>query len=180
MAMAGTTSTFRFPVQHNSDLRKLAVNLAPFPRLHFFTIGFAPLKSRRSKTNSLTVPELIYQVGNTKNMLASCDPHRGVYLTASVHFRGRYANRTVDEQIANLKCRYSSYFVDWIPSFRIRSQGNGGRPNSREFTALNHTKRLKYKTMSNTSHKIPHHTGYVMSNDMFVHVIDGLLLIQLL
>ena len=116
MAMAGTTSTLRFPLQHNSDLRKLAVNLAPFPRLHFFTIGFAPLKSRRSNTNSLSVTKLIDQASDTKNMLASCDPHRGVYLTASVHFRGRHANRTVDEQIANLKCRYSSYFVDWIPS----------------------------------------------------------------
>jgi len=32
----------------NSDLRKLAVNLIPFPRLHFFMIGFAPLTSRGS------------------------------------------------------------------------------------------------------------------------------------
>ena len=29
----------------NSDLLKLAVNLIPFPRLHFFMVGFAPLIS---------------------------------------------------------------------------------------------------------------------------------------
>lgn len=38
----------RFPGQLNSDLRKLAVNLVPFPRLHFFMIGYAPLTSREN------------------------------------------------------------------------------------------------------------------------------------
>ncbi|ETO10472.1 tubulin beta chain [Reticulomyxa filosa] len=50
-AMSGITCSLRyflciiylFPGQLNSDLRKLAVNLIPFPRLHFFMTGFAPL-----------------------------------------------------------------------------------------------------------------------------------------
>jgi tubulin beta len=48
-AMSGVTACLRFPGQLNSDLRKLAVNLIPFPRLHFFMIGFAPLTSRGSQ-----------------------------------------------------------------------------------------------------------------------------------
>merc|ERR1712167_28820 len=44
--MSGVTCCPRFPGQLNSDLRKLAVNLIPFPRLHFFLTGFAPLASR--------------------------------------------------------------------------------------------------------------------------------------
>ncbi|THG11395.1 hypothetical protein TEA_018504 [Camellia sinensis var. sinensis] len=47
--MSGVTCCLRFPGQLNSDLRKLAVNLIPFPRLHFFMVGFAPLTSRRSQ-----------------------------------------------------------------------------------------------------------------------------------
>ena len=35
--------------QLNADLRKLAVNMVPFPRLHFFMPGFAPLTSRGSQ-----------------------------------------------------------------------------------------------------------------------------------
>ena len=46
--MSGVTCSLRFPGQLNSDLRKLAVNLVPFPRLHFFMVGFAPLTSRGS------------------------------------------------------------------------------------------------------------------------------------
>merc|ERR1712013_564075 len=41
-AISGVTCCLRFPGQLNSDLRKLAVNLVPFPRLHFFMTGFAP------------------------------------------------------------------------------------------------------------------------------------------
>ena len=44
--MSGVTTCLRFPGQLNSDLRKLAVNMVPFPRLHFFMVGFAPLTSR--------------------------------------------------------------------------------------------------------------------------------------
>merc|ERR1712146_258428 len=40
---SATTCCLRFPGQLNCDLRKLAVNMIPFPRLHFFMIGFAPL-----------------------------------------------------------------------------------------------------------------------------------------
>ncbi|CAJ1451986.1 unnamed protein product [Effrenium voratum] len=48
-AMSGVTCCLRFPGQLNCDLRKIAVNLVPFPRLHFFMTGFAPLTSRGSQ-----------------------------------------------------------------------------------------------------------------------------------
>ncbi|GMH62001.1 hypothetical protein TrRE_jg13297 [Triparma retinervis] len=35
-AVCGSTCSLRFPGQLNCDLRKLAVNMVPFPRLHFF------------------------------------------------------------------------------------------------------------------------------------------------
>ena len=51
-AMSGMTCGLRFPGQLNCDLRKIAVNLVPFPRLHFFMTGFAPLTSRGCTGNS--------------------------------------------------------------------------------------------------------------------------------
>ena len=48
--MSGVTTSLRYPGQLNSDLRKLAVNLVPFPRLHFFMVGYAPLTSMGSKS----------------------------------------------------------------------------------------------------------------------------------
>ncbi|KAJ6293463.1 hypothetical protein OIU78_025442 [Salix suchowensis] len=85
--MSGVTCCLRFPGQLNSDLRKLAVNLIPFPRLHFFMVGFAPLTSRGSQQyRSLTVPELTQQMWDSKNMMCAADPRHGRYLTASAMF----------------------------------------------------------------------------------------------
>lgn len=79
--MSGVTTCLRFPGQLNSDLRKLAVNMVPFPRLHFFMPGFAPLTSRGSQQyRSLTVPELTQQMFDAKNMMAACDPRHGRYV----------------------------------------------------------------------------------------------------
>ncbi len=61
--MSGVTTCLRFPGQLNADLRKLAVNMVPFPRLHFFIPGFAPLTARGSEAyRSLTVADLTKQV----------------------------------------------------------------------------------------------------------------------
>lgn len=63
MTMSGVTTCFRFPGQLNADLRKLAVNMVPFPRLHFFVPGFAPLTARQAAGyRALSVPDLTQQV----------------------------------------------------------------------------------------------------------------------
>ncbi|KAJ7514506.1 hypothetical protein O6H91_23G047400 [Diphasiastrum complanatum] len=103
--------------QLNSDLRKLAVNLIPFPRLHFFRVGFAPLTSRGSQQyRALTVPELTQQMWDSKNRMCAADPRHGRYLTASALFRGRTRTKEVDEQLQNVQNKNSSYFVEWIPN----------------------------------------------------------------
>ena len=52
--------------------------MVPFPRLHFFTVGFAPLTSPGSKSfRAVTVPELTQQMFDSKNMMAASDPRNG-------------------------------------------------------------------------------------------------------
>merc|ERR1712051_1104617 len=76
-AMSGSTCCLRFPGQLNSDLRKLAVNMIPFPRLHFFMVGFAPLTSRGSQQyRALTVPELTQQMFDARKMMNRCSTFR--------------------------------------------------------------------------------------------------------
>ncbi|PIA25360.1 hypothetical protein AQUCO_11800031v1 [Aquilegia coerulea] len=95
----------------------LQVNLIPFPRLHFFMVGFAPLTSRGSQQyRNLTVPELTQQMWDSKNMMCAADPRHGRYLTASAMFRGKMSTKEVDEQMINVQNKNSSYFVEWIPN----------------------------------------------------------------
>jgi len=116
-AMSGITTCLRFPGQLNADLRKLAVNMVPFPRLHFFMPGFSPVVSRGSQQyRAVTVQELTQQVFDAKNMMAACDPRHGRYLTAGVVFRGRMSVKEIDEQMFSIQNKNSSYFVEWIPN----------------------------------------------------------------
>jgi len=116
-AMSGITCCLRFPGQLNSDLRKLAVNLIPFPRLHFFMTGFAPLTSLSNQQyRQLTVADLTAQMFDAKNMMCASDPRHGRYLTASAMFRGKVATKDVDEQMINIQNKNSTYFVEWIPN----------------------------------------------------------------
>ena len=116
LTMSGITTCLRFPGQLNADLRKLAVNMVPFPRLHFFTPGFAPLTSRgNAGYRALTVPELTQQMFDARNMMAAIDPRHGRYLTVAAVFRGRMSMKEVDEQMFTIQNKNSSYFVEWIP-----------------------------------------------------------------
>ncbi|CAN7048392.1 unnamed protein product, partial [Brassica rapa subsp. trilocularis] len=115
--MSGVTCCLCFPGQLNSDLRKLAVNLIPFPRLHFFMVGFVLLTSRGSQQYSaFSDPELTQQMWDAKNMMCAADPRHGRYLTASTVFRGKLSTKEVDEQMMNIQNKNSSYFVEWIPN----------------------------------------------------------------
>ncbi|XVE92101.1 hypothetical protein REPUB_Repub01dG0068200 [Reevesia pubescens] len=115
--MSGVTCCLRFPSQLNSDLHKLTVNLIPFPRLHFFMVGFAPLTSRGSQQyRALTVPELTQQMWDAENMMCAANPRHSHYLTASAMFRGKMSSKEVDEQMINVQNKNSTYFVKWIPN----------------------------------------------------------------
>nr|AAV68895.1 beta-tubulin 2 [Fusarium graminearum] len=115
--MAGVTTCFRFPGQLNSDLRKLAVNMIPFPRLHFFMVGFAPLTGRNMKTfQHVTVPGLAQQIFDNKNIMAAGDFRNGRYLACSAIFRGRLSTKEIEDQMLKVQTKNSEYFVDWIPN----------------------------------------------------------------
>ncbi|KAJ3456925.1 hypothetical protein MRS44_014066 [Fusarium solani] len=115
--MSGVSTSLRFPGQLNSDLRKMAVNMVPFPRLHFFMVGFAPLTSRGSHSfSAVSVPELTQQMFDPKNMMASSDFRNGRYLTCSAIFRGKVSAKEVEDQMHKVQQKNSAYFVEWIPN----------------------------------------------------------------
>ncbi|KAK9450362.1 Tubulin/FtsZ, GTPase domain-containing protein [Limtongia smithiae] len=117
MVMSGITTCLRFPGQLNSDLRKLAVNMVPFPRLHFFIVGFAPLFAANSRDfQNLGVRELTQQMFNPVNMMAAANPLHGRYLTASTIFRGKVSTKEVEDSVLSMRLKNASNFVEWIPN----------------------------------------------------------------
>ncbi|QUC21140.1 uncharacterized protein UV8b_05383 [Ustilaginoidea virens] len=115
--MSGVSTSLRFPGQLNSDLRKMCVNLVPFPRLHFFMVGFAPLTSRGTNAfRSVTVADLSQQMLDPRNMMAKSDFRNGRFLTCSAMFRGKISGKEVEDQMRKTQDKNSAYFVEWIPN----------------------------------------------------------------
>jgi tubulin beta len=65
--MSGITSSMRFPGQLNADLRKMAVNLVPFQRLHFLMPSHSPWGDAE-----ITVPEMTQEIFDYKNFAVAC------------------------------------------------------------------------------------------------------------
>ncbi|KAJ3876882.1 beta-tubulin 2 [Lentinula edodes] len=114
--MCGVSTSLRFPGQLNGDLRKLGMNLIPFPRLHFLMPSYAPFYSNASQAyQGLSIHELTQALFDRKNLLVACDPRFGRYLTAATIFRGKVASREAEVAVHDLQMRNSQHFVEWIP-----------------------------------------------------------------
>jgi len=117
MSMCGITSSLRFPGKLNGDLRKLGVNLVPFPRLHFFLISHAPLFDAKSgnRTN-LNVRELTTQAYSARNFFSNVKADDGKYLALSLVYRGSMTTQEVDKEVEALQSKNTDDFVEWIPN----------------------------------------------------------------
>jgi tubulin beta len=106
--MLNQTSCMRLPRQQEIDLRKMAVNLVPFPRLHFF-LPFLSFSSNKGLIDAFT--------DTPTNNLASVDYRHGRFLSLANIFRGKDLSlEEILNQTLNLKNKNSDYFVEWIPN----------------------------------------------------------------
>merc|ERR1712207_13697 len=117
MVMSGITASLRFSGKLNGDLRKMGVNLVPFPRLHFFLLAQAPLFAPgQGDKVKLTVQELTDKMWSSRNFLSNVKSEDGKYLTASFAYRGNLATQEIDDEVAKIQQKMSDDFVSWIPN----------------------------------------------------------------
>ncbi|VDB86688.1 unnamed protein product [Peniophora sp. CBMAI 1063] len=114
--MCGTSTSLRFPGQLNGDLRKLSLNLIPFPRLHFLCPSYAPFHTAGAQAYArVSVQELTQALFDRRNLLVAADPRYGRYLTAATIFRGKVSSREAEFAVYELQRKNSAMFVEWIP-----------------------------------------------------------------
>merc|ERR1712051_1044362 len=120
-ACCGVTASLRFPGKLNGDLRKLGVNLVPFPRLHFFLCSFAPLTADSNAAHAkLSVKELTAQAVSARNFYCNVQPDDGKVLALSFMFRGKQVESKDVDQVMQIlqqdEAKQATQFVDWIPN----------------------------------------------------------------
>ncbi|GJJ08733.1 Tubulin beta-2 chain [Clathrus columnatus] len=96
-AICGLSTSLRFPGQLNGNLRKFAMNLVPFPRLHFLMPSYAPFFAEHA--------------------LVAVDPRFGKYLTSAIVYRGNISSREAEQSIQQLQTKNSKWVITkpWIP-----------------------------------------------------------------
>jgi tubulin beta len=117
LVMSGITSSLRFPGLLNGDMRKMGVNLVPFPRLHFFLLAQAPLfPAEAAKHYNLNIQEVTSQMWSSRNFLAHVKPQEGKYLTATTIYRQKEAStQEIDQEVSDVRSKMDDDFVRWIP-----------------------------------------------------------------
>ncbi|KAG8932540.1 Tubulin beta-2 chain [Tulasnella sp. 417] len=104
--MAGVSTSLRFPGQLNGDLRKIGMNLVPFPRLHFLAPSYSPFVAPgRQAYQTQSIPELTNSLFDGKNYLVACDPRFGKWLTAATIFRGKIQSIEAEDAVMKLQTK---------------------------------------------------------------------------
>lgn len=128
LVMGGCTASLRFPGLLNCDLRKMSVNLVPFPRLHFFTSAYSPLlgaEQSYSRLTKWTLHRISENVWHPRNLLTSIRDVQSAYrhsrgdgkfLSATVMYRGRDLSSAEIESVTRAYLdKQNENFVEWIP-----------------------------------------------------------------
>jgi len=113
------TAALRFEGDLNVDMNEFQTNLVPFPRLHFMTSSYSPLKPPDAKDNKPPVWDLVQGAFNSDNFnvkYTDFDVNEDKYMAISVNFRGKVTSKEANENIQKLKQRGKVHFVEWMPT----------------------------------------------------------------
>ncbi|CAD8154283.1 unnamed protein product [Paramecium octaurelia] len=99
----------RFPGYQNGDLKKIATNLSPFPRLHFFTCAFTPIQSGsdlQQTLKNLCVP--------TSSYFTFENATRNLYLSQALITRCNSYNLDFQQAFSTIQNN-----IEWIPDAAV-------------------------------------------------------------
>ena len=115
--VSSITASLRFEGALNVDLTEFQTNLAPYPRIHFPLVTYAPIISvEKAYHEQLTVADITSACFEPYNQMVKCDPRLGKYMACCLLFRGDVVPKDVNNAIANIKTKRTIQFVDWCPT----------------------------------------------------------------
>jgi tubulin epsilon len=106
------TSSSRFDGSLNVDLNEIAMNLVPFPRLHYLVSSLSPLYINEQVNLQVRgIEQMFSDSFKRDNQLLQCDPKSNLYLACALILRGRVQLSDIRRNIERLKP--SLDFVSW-------------------------------------------------------------------
>jgi len=113
------TAALRFEGDLNVDMNEFQTNLVPFPRLHFMTSSYSPVKHVKNDIKENNVWDVLDAAFNYKNFnvkFNDFDVTEDKYMAISVNFRGEVTSKEANSNIQKLKKNQKVSFVEWMPT----------------------------------------------------------------
>jgi len=113
------TAALRFEGDLNVDMNEFQTNLVPFPRLHFMTSSYSPVKHVKNDIKENNVWDVLDAAFNYKNFnvkFNDFDVTEDKYMAISVNFRGEVTSKEANSNIQKLKKNNKVSFVEWMPT----------------------------------------------------------------
>jgi len=116
--MAASTTTLRYPGYMNNDLIGMLASLIPTPRCHFLMTGYTPLSIDRQTTTirKTTVLDVMRRLLHAKNIMVSCSPRRGCYISILNIIQGEVDPTQVHKSLQRIRERKLAKFIKWGPA----------------------------------------------------------------
>ncbi|KAF4091933.1 hypothetical protein AMELA_G00015410 [Ameiurus melas] len=106
------TSSSRFEGSLNVDLSEIAMNLVPFPRLHYLVSSLTPLYTLADvNIPTRRLDQMFSDAFSKEHQLMTSDPRRSVYLACALMLRGNVQVSDLRRNIQRLRPTLS--FVPW-------------------------------------------------------------------
>jgi tubulin gamma len=115
--MAASTATLRFPGVMNNDMVSIVASLIPIPRCHFLLTAYTPLTldSQTSIIRKTSVLDVMRRLLQTKNVMVSTDPTKGMYTSILNIIQGEANPAEVHKALINIRERQEIKFIPWGP-----------------------------------------------------------------
>jgi len=111
------TSDMRFKGGSNSALYDFAVNVLPYPRLHFLSLAYCPIISRNKPIfDELSTYEITKKSFEQSSSLASFLPDKGQYLGINLVYRGDVNQKDALSAINEIKLNKRIKFFEGGPT----------------------------------------------------------------
>lgn len=116
---------------HPNNLRTIATNLVPYPRMHFSVPSY-------TEVTTASYADAVYQVTKQEAFLSSLDLSSGKHMTTALCYRGM-SQAGLSEAFHNVRRnRSNACTVEWAPGCLFLG-GSSKSPSRAELAALTHT-----------------------------------------
>ena len=113
-----STASLRYPGYVNRDLLSIVSSLVPAPRLHFLLTAYTPLTDTTEVTSvrKTSVYDIQRRLLQNKNLMASVNTRKGVYLSSLHIIQGDVEPLEVNESMQRIREQNSVRFIPWGPN----------------------------------------------------------------